>query len=92
MRLIGLVLALSLVLAPFAVEAQQEGSVRRIGFLGPRSPSDTVRFLEAFRQLGPCPVYALTTATMMYREMDMRFWLEQAEAELRDELSKGGRA
>ena len=25
----------------------------------------------------------LTTATMMYREMDMRFWLEQAEAELR---------
>ena len=26
----------------------------------------------------------LTTATAMYREMDMRFWLEQAEAELRD--------
>jgi hypothetical protein len=25
----------------------------------------------------------LTTATTMYREMDMRFWLEQAEAELR---------
>jgi hypothetical protein len=25
----------------------------------------------------------LTTATPMYREMDMRFWLEQAEAELR---------
>jgi hypothetical protein len=24
----------------------------------------------------------LATATMMYREMDMRFWLEQAEAEL----------
>jgi hypothetical protein len=24
----------------------------------------------------------LTTATAMYREMDMRFWLEQAEAEL----------
>ena len=23
----------------------------------------------------------LTTATTMYREMDMRFWLEQAEAE-----------
>ena len=22
----------------------------------------------------------LTTATMMYREMDMRFWLEQAQA------------
>jgi hypothetical protein len=25
----------------------------------------------------------LTTATTKYREMDMRFWLEQAEAELR---------
>jgi hypothetical protein len=24
----------------------------------------------------------LTTATTMYREMDMRFWLEHAEAEL----------
>ena len=24
----------------------------------------------------------LATATMMYREMDMRFWLEQAEAEM----------
>ena len=26
---------------------------------------------------------SLTTAATMYREMDMRFWLEQAEAELR---------
>ena len=26
----------------------------------------------------------LTTATAMYREMDMRFWLEQAEAETRE--------
>jgi hypothetical protein len=25
----------------------------------------------------------LITATTMYREMDMRFWLEKAEAELR---------
>jgi hypothetical protein len=25
----------------------------------------------------------LTTATTMYREMDMRFWLEQAQAEMR---------
>jgi hypothetical protein len=24
----------------------------------------------------------LTTATTMYREMDMRFWLEQAEVEM----------
>ena len=25
----------------------------------------------------------LTTATTMYREMDMRFWLEKAEVEMR---------
>jgi hypothetical protein len=25
----------------------------------------------------------LTAATTMYREMDMRFWLEQANAEMR---------
>jgi tetratricopeptide (TPR) repeat protein len=32
----------------------------------------------------------LTTATTMYRDMDMRFWLEQAEAELR-KLAEGPR-
>jgi len=26
----------------------------------------------------------LTTATTMYRDMDMRFWLEQAETEMKD--------
>ena len=26
----------------------------------------------------------LTTATTMYHEMDMRFWLDQAEAEMRE--------
>jgi hypothetical protein len=26
----------------------------------------------------------LITATTLYREMDMRFWLEQAEAELKE--------
>jgi hypothetical protein len=26
----------------------------------------------------------LTTATTMYRDMDMRFWLEQAEAGMRE--------
>jgi hypothetical protein len=30
----------------------------------------------------------LTTATTMYRQMDMRFYLEQAEAEVR-ELTRG---
>ncbi len=29
------------------------------------------------------PLVAVTTATTMYREMDMRFWLEKAEAELK---------
>jgi hypothetical protein len=26
----------------------------------------------------------LTTATTMYREMDMRFWMERGEAEMRE--------
>ncbi len=30
----------------------------------------------------------LTTATAMYREMEMPFWLEQAEAELRDQATR----
>jgi ABC-type uncharacterized transport system substrate-binding protein len=47
MRRIGLAVILAVsVLAPLAVEAQE----RRIGFLGPRTPSETERFLEAFRQ------------------------------------------
>ena len=52
MRRIGLavVLALSLTIAPFIAVAQQSGSVHRIGFLGARTPSETERFLEAFRQ------------------------------------------
>jgi putative tryptophan/tyrosine transport system substrate-binding protein len=52
MRLIGLavVLALSLTLAPIAADGQQESRVHRIGFLGPRAPSETMRFLDAFRQ------------------------------------------
>jgi hypothetical protein len=28
----------------------------------------------------------LTTATTMYREMDMRFWLEQAEMQMNDSM------
>src|SRR5215468_2986987 len=49
---IGLVvvLAVSLTIAPFIAVAQQSGSVHRIGFLGARTPSETERFLEAFRQ------------------------------------------
>jgi hypothetical protein len=31
----------------------------------------------------------LTTATAMYRQMGMRFWLENAEAEMKELLSDG---
>ena len=40
MRLIGLVLALSLTLAPLAAEAQQGGKVLPVGVLRPTSPTD----------------------------------------------------
>ena len=52
MRLIGLaiVLALSLVFAPLAPEAQQPKTVPRIGFLSAASPSDISARVEAFRQ------------------------------------------
>ena len=39
-----------------------------------------------YRRTGPreqAPEH-LTTATTMYREMDMRFWLEQAEMEMKE--------
>ena len=50
MRWIGLavVLALSLVLAPLAAEAQSAGSARRIGYLGP--PPSSGGLLQAFQQ------------------------------------------
>ena len=46
MRLIGLVLALSLALAPLAAEAQQKEKVNRIGLLS----IATVTYIDAFRQ------------------------------------------
>src|SRR5438132_1553792 len=46
MRLIGLVLALSLALAPLAAEAQQKEKVYRIGLLS----IATVTYIDAFRQ------------------------------------------
>ena len=41
---------------------------------------------KLYRRTGKCEQAQehLATATTMYREMDMRFWLEQAEAELRE--------
>ena len=52
MRLIGFaaVLILSHMLAPFIAEAQQNGKVYRIGFLGLSSPSEYAANLKAFRQ------------------------------------------
>ena len=44
------VLAVSLLAAPLAVDAQQAGKVPRIGFLGVTSPSDRPSHLDAFRQ------------------------------------------
>ena len=49
MRLIGLVLALSLTLAPLAAEAQPAGKVYRIGFLGGASASAHGYRVEALR-------------------------------------------
>ena len=48
MRLIGLVLALGLVLAPLAVEAQQAVKVPRIGYLSGGDPAGPLH--EALRQ------------------------------------------
>ena len=48
MRLIGLVVVLSLTLAPFAAEAQQAGKLFRIGYLSSHSPQSFR--VEAFRQ------------------------------------------
>ncbi len=52
MRLIGLavILAVSLILAPLAVEAQQPGKVPRIGVLVVGSASSESTRIEAFRQ------------------------------------------
>jgi putative tryptophan/tyrosine transport system substrate-binding protein len=50
MRLIGLVLALCLALAPLAAEAQQAGGVRRIGFLSPSSAETMRGFVEEFQR------------------------------------------
>src|SRR5262245_20401062 len=44
------VLAVSLLAAPLAADAQQAGKAPRIGFLSVTSPSDRPHLLEAFRQ------------------------------------------
>jgi putative ABC transport system substrate-binding protein len=44
------VLAVSLLAAPLAADAQQAGKMPRIGFLGVTSPSDRPPLLDAFRQ------------------------------------------
>src|SRR5437879_8009635 len=52
MRLIGLVLALSLALAPLAAEAQQKEKVYRIGLLSIATVTYTDEFLQGLRDLG----------------------------------------
>jgi hypothetical protein len=80
--------------APLAAESQQAGKVYRIGCyersLALAEPRG-MRPLVAHCHLGLGKLYRcidkrepaqehLTTVTSMYREMDMRFWREQAEA------------
>ena len=55
---------------------------------GPPRPIVTQRHLgrgKLYRRTrkGQDPQEDLTTATTMYREMDMRFWLEKAEKEMK---------
>ena len=50
MRLIGLVLTLSLTLAPLAVDAQQAAKIAKIGVLFSATPAATAHFLDAFKQ------------------------------------------
>jgi len=62
MRLIGLVLALGLTLAPLAAGAQQTEKVRRIGFLSgtnPNSEVDDASFGQILRCIQrPCDIRA----------------------------------
>jgi ABC-type uncharacterized transport system substrate-binding protein len=50
MRLIGLVLAISLALAPFVAEAQQRGKAPAIGILSPWPASESTTGPDAFRR------------------------------------------
>jgi ABC-type uncharacterized transport system substrate-binding protein len=55
MRMIGLILALGLALAPLAVKAQQSGKIARIAFLSTTSSPDTpttAAFRQGLRELG----------------------------------------
>src|SRR2546428_10598790 len=52
MPLIGLVLALSLFVAPVAVEGQQTGKVWRIGLISVTHRTGEEAFLERLRELG----------------------------------------
>src|SRR5262245_8015315 len=75
MQLIGLaiVITLNLLLAPLAVDAQPSEKVYRIGMLERTSKTLNAASLNGFLR------GHLTTATTMYREMGMTYWLEKAE-------------
>ena len=67
MRLIALVFALSLLLAPLSAESQPAGKVYRIGMLETRSATLNAANLDAFRQglreLGTATVRTSTSRT-----------------------------
>ena len=75
-----------LLAAPPAAEGQQAKKVWRISFLSAGSLPANLAVKGPFRQglhdLGYVEGRDFTTATTMYREMDRRFWLEQAEEEM----------
>ncbi len=82
-------LALTICRDPPAVESAGAHFRQALGLAGELG----MRPLQAHCHLGLGKLYRrtgdrkqaqqhLTTATAMYREMDLRFWLEQAEAEL----------
>jgi hypothetical protein len=87
-------LAGGLLATPLAVRAQQVGKVYRIGILetipAARNAANLDALRKGLRDLGYVEGRNLvaqehfTTATTMFREMGMQFWLEQAEAELKE--------
>jgi hypothetical protein len=58
-------------------------SIHRAGASPPTVTSALASCISA-PAVGSRPANTLATAAMMYREMDMSFWLEQAEAETRE--------
>ena len=71
---------------PDTTETAPPPSLRRATARGVLTAGISPRPTKLYRRTGKQPEAQedLVTATMMNREMDMRFWLEQAEAEMRE--------